>query len=335
MVVETPKEYYMMLIISSGLFGLGHIMQRESDIQNNNTLAVSGDADTRKSLISALTGCGRQAIEASGGNDALKILSERKVEIVISDINLPDFNGATLCRQIKGIERYKDVFFVLLATKGELHSKDVGLGAGVDEYLQKPFDPLELAARMRTGKRILLLRSELENKTKSLAKVSLIDELTGLYNGRLFNEFLLKEYESARRYRFPLSAIVADIDRFDLFTEKNGHEAVNKALTTVADVIKEGVRKSDVVSRYNGERFAVLLPNTQHHRTIELAERLRKNVEAGGVSVGGHKLDITLSLGVGLYKSGLVSVSSPTLILELAEMSLQKAKQSGGNKVCY
>ncbi len=324
----------MMLILFSGLFGLGHIMQRESDIQNN-TLAVSGDADTRSALISALTGCGHQAIEASGGNDALKILSERKIEIVISDVNLPDVDGATLCQQIKGRERCKGVFFVLLATKGELHNTGDGLDTGVDEYLLKPFDPLELAARMRTGKRILLLRRELENKAKSLTKTFLLDELTGLYNGSLFNEFLLKEYESARRYRFPLSAIVADIDCFDLFTEKNGPEAVNKALTTVADIIKEGVRKSDVVSRYRGERFAVLLPNTQHHRTIELAERLRKNVEAVGVSVGGRKLDITMSLGVSLYKSGLVSVSSPTLILELAEMSLQKAKKSGGNKVCY
>lgn len=76
----------MMLILSSGLFGLGHIMQRESDIQNTTTsLAVSGNADTRTSLIPALTGCGLQAIEASGGNDALKILSEKKVEIVISE----------------------------------------------------------------------------------------------------------------------------------------------------------------------------------------------------------------------------------------------------------
>lgn len=311
------------------------MMQRESNIQNKNALVVSGDADTRKSLSSELIGCGYQAIEAIDSSDTFKKLSERNVEIVISDIDLPDINGIVLCRQVKSQERYKNVFFILLAAKGELHNKGVSLDAGVDEYLLKPFDTLELAARIRTGRRILLLRSELENKTKSLARVSLADELTGLYNGSLFNEFLLKEYESARRYRFPLSAILADIDQFSLFTEKNDPATVNKALTTVADIIKEGMRKSDIVSRYRSERFAILLPNTQHHRAIELAERLRKNVEATGITVSDRKPDVTISLGIGLYKSGLVSVSSPTLILELAEVALQKAKQSGGNKVCY
>ncbi|MEE9293327.1 MAG: GGDEF domain-containing protein, partial [Acidobacteriota bacterium] len=106
------------------------------------------------------------------------------------------------------------------------------------------------------------------------------DELTGLYNFRYFREYLVREIQRGERHMPPLSLVMVDIDNFKQYNDRNGHEAGNEALATIAGLLKEAIRKTDVSARYGGEEFVLVLPSTPKTDAHQVAERARENIES-------------------------------------------------------
>ncbi len=311
----------------------------ESDIsfsdKKTTVLVVDDDQDIRKILNFVLRNSGFDVIEAVDGIDALHKYVENEIDIIISDIVMPGMNGLELCQKIKIQEPLKRVYFILLSAKGELDDKITGLELGADEYIPKPFEPLEVLARVKTGERIIKLQNMLVHDARYFETLAFTDELTKLYNRRFFKETLNKEYAKAKRYQYPISMILIDIDHFKSFNDRYGHSTGDIVLQTIAYILKKSVRESDVVARYGGEEFSILLPNTQRDSAIELAERLRKAVEETKVQTPYGKLNVTISLGIGFLEKEITNTGSLNDIFEQADSALLKAKEAGRNRTYY
>jgi len=206
--------------------------------------------------------------------------------------------------------------------------KDIGL-IGISKE-KGSFDKKDLAL-------FSFLSSQIANAIKNLEYISYIkglairDPLTGLYNRRYFDEIFHYEYIRAKRYNFPLSFIMIDIDHFKLINDTFGHLIGDKVLQEVARLIKGSIRQADIGVRFGGEEFAIILPNTSLDKAIEIAERLRRRIEDHEISLNKEKkLSITVSEGVSSLREDTLSEEQ---IIEEADKALLKAKMAGRNRI--
>jgi diguanylate cyclase (GGDEF)-like protein len=172
-------------------------------------------------------------------------------------------------------------------------------------------------------------REQLQNANNQLAHLSQIDPLTGLANRRQWKKALKNEYDRCRRYQPPSSLLVIDIDHFKSINDRFGHAIGDKVLLELGKLLKNLLRKTDVVSRYGGEEFAILLTETNGTKGLALAERLRTAIEQLQIRVP-ESISITASIGVCAFEHGL---NSPNEWFEKADRALYDAKKSGRNRV--
>jgi len=162
-------------------------------------------------------------------------------------------------------------------------------------------------------------------------RMATMDPLTGTYNRRTFHEIAEREISRARRAGQPLSIIILDIDHFRPINERHGHRAGDAVLQRVADVVRGALRKEDMLVRYGGEEFLVLLPDVPGPGAVVVAGRIRKAVEAQAFEVGGTAVPVTVSVGVSArLDEGPESIEG---LLARADEALSLAKQRGRNRV--
>ncbi|RLU03604.1 MAG: diguanylate cyclase [Ketobacter sp.] len=174
---------------------------------------------------------------------------------------------------------------------------------------------------------------ELEALTQQLRDLSNTDQLTGLHNRRHLDSVIQEEWERGKRYQRPLAVILMDIDHFKNVNDTHGHPVGDDCLQEVAKRVREGVRwPTDFASRYGGEEFCIVLPETEVEGALTVAERIRSLIESDPILTRNGLLPITISAGVhSLIPSG---ATTPALLLEQADIALYQAKQEGRNRVC-
>jgi len=187
------------------------------------------------------------------------------------------------------------------------------------------FAPLILIAYVTT-----MLSADIRYAVGKIKRVSDMDELTGLYNMRAFNAIAGRVFRQTHRYSHPLSIVMIDSDNLKMVNDNAGHEAGNQLLQHVVARIREGVRSSDVVARYGGDEFIVLLPETGPAGAMEVAERIRVAVQTSSLAINGQLFRTTVSGGVVSYPTVGGDLAS---LMEKADKALYKAKSSGRNRV--
>jgi diguanylate cyclase (GGDEF)-like protein len=194
---------------------------------------------------------------------------------------------------------------------------------------QTPFTPeeSELFGVIILQGEAALKNLELFEEVKSLA---VRDGLTGLYNYRHFWELLAHEVEQSRRYHTSLSLLFLDLDNFKVINDTLGHAQGDVVLKTLADYLREALRHADVICRYGGEEFVVLLPKTTVEQGMKLAERLRRRISEIIIPLPEHDLQFTVSIGVAGLLPGMVGED----LVAAADAAMYRAKQAGKNQVC-
>jgi diguanylate cyclase (GGDEF)-like protein len=173
------------------------------------------------------------------------------------------------------------------------------------------------------------LLEEATEKALSMEESSQRDGLTGLYNRRFFDEQITQEIIRARRYCWELTLFILDIDHFKKVNDTYGHQGGDTVLKVFALEILKQLRASDVMCRYGGEEFAIILPQVDKEKALAIAERLRRKIENTAVAHEEHKISFTSSFGVAILEEG----STPGQLISQADQALYHSKRSGRNRV--
>jgi two-component system, cell cycle response regulator len=292
-------------------------------------LIADDDEVSRRMMEKMLRQIGYEVIAAEDGQDALDKLTDRNgPRMALLDWMMPQMDGPQVCRRLREAGGQQYVYVILLTSKSSREDLVEGLDAGADEYLTKPCHAQELRARLRTGERILQLEDKLVAAREEMRFKATHDALTSLWN----RGEILEALETALRHVDSMAVLLCDIDHFKAINDKHGHLVGDAVLRELATRLRSGIRASDLVGRYGGEEFLVVLNGCDASRLPERAEQLRKAVSAGSFMMGSRETSFTVSIGAVAVESGLTRVSAET-ILNLADAALYQAKREGRNKV--
>jgi diguanylate cyclase (GGDEF)-like protein len=286
----------------------------------------------RKILETSLTNWGYEVVPAEDGAQAWEILGrEDAPRIALLDWMMPGLDGLEICRRVRAAGREPYTFIILLTGKDQQQDIVRGLAAGADDYLKKPFDPGELEARIRTGRRMVDLQMELIAAREALRDQATKDPLTGLPNRRTLVEALDRELERSRRVGAACAVVFVDLDHFKRVNDTHGHAAGDAVLRAAASALRATLRPYDAVGRFGGEEFVIVLPGCDAAGAPAAAERLRASIAGTAVPVGETTLRVTCSLGVAVGGAG--AECDRDALLAAADAALYDAKKSGRDRV--
>jgi two-component system cell cycle response regulator len=252
-------------------------------------------------------------------------------DVVVVGLRVGEEDGLKLCSQLRSQRETRMVPILLIAEEEDLASLAKGLDLGVTDYIIRPIDPNEIAARVRTQLRRKRYQDRLSEDFNRSLSMAFTDSLTGLYNRRYFQAHLNTLLEGAKRDERPVAILMIDIDHFKRVNDGHGHAAGDTVLAEVASRLSSNLRNFDLVARYGGEEFVAVLPNADAVGAGIAAERLRKAVAGRSVPVGsGSPLNVTISIGIAV--GGRTSEGGAAL-LERADHALYQAKANGRDRV--
>lgn len=295
-------------------------------------LVVDDNPDNLEIISTRLRFRGYDVALAERGEEAIEKVHEASPDLILLDIMMPDMDGYEVARRIRGQKNIPYIPIIVVTARDSTEDKVTGLDAGADDYLTKPINFPELEARVRSMLRIKRLQDQLEEKNRELEQLSISDGLTGLYNHRHLHELLNEEYDRSRRTGDPLSLVMFDLDRFKEVNDTHGHQAGDRVLVELADILRESAREIDKLARYGGEEFMAILPESDSEAGMTFAERVREMVEQQKFEIDKEKpLRMTISAGVATYP-GPETDSARQLVYQ-ADQALYSAKNSGRNRI--
>jgi two-component system, cell cycle response regulator len=258
------------------------------------------------------------------GTQALRILeSDDTPRLAVLDWMMPGMEGPHICQHIRTHSERPYTYILLLTARIQKEDLLRGLECGADDYLTKPFDALELRARLHVGERILNLEDELRYRATH-------DTLTGISNRGVALEAMSREHARQVREKGSFGIILADLDHFKNINDTYGHVCGDAVLKEAAERMIGCARPYDTVGRYGGEEFLIVVTSANESVTLALAERARAAIESRPFATGSGKVHITASFGIAASSSA--QPIEPKRLLQLADESLYRAKLKGRNR---
>jgi len=263
---------------------------------------------------------------STSGEDALEIVEEEQIDLILLDIMMPEMNGFEVCTKLKANQQTKEIPVIFITAKTDEDSIEIGYEIGGNDYITKPFKPKELLAKV---KRELKLQ-DLQNELKILAST---DSMTKLYNRRHFTDMSIHTLELSKRNAQNLSIIMLDIDKFKTVNDTYGHKVGDDVIISLAKKLRFLQRKSDIVCRFGGEEFVILLPNTTKDDASFVAQNIRKEIENSTILLE-DKRELNFSISLGVSDIDIQNENNIEAGLKRADDALYEAKEGGRNRVC-
>ena len=284
-------------------------------------LVADDDGVTRAIVTSWLKGEGYTVIVAADGDEALRLAREQQPDLLLVDVTMPGRDGYEVCRAIHA-ESATPPPVIFLTAHTQTDARVAGLDAGAVDYIVKPFANEELVARVRAALRTKAVHDGLADRAAR-------DGLTGLFNRRELDARAAQAVALADRHGRPLSCLLLDLDHFKPINDTHGHAAGDGVLREAAQRIYDASRVSDVVSRYGGEEFVVLLPETTGEEAVLAGDRLRAMLSATPVAVGSTMIPIRASIGVASWNDAMRTAAD---LYAAADGALYRAKELGRDR---
>ncbi|MEE9397180.1 MAG: diguanylate cyclase [Methylococcales bacterium] len=319
-------------------------------------LVVDDDLSICKMLKIRLEGEGYQVVMTDVVDQAFSMLGlDQKahsklseIDLILMDVTMPNYPGIKACRRIKSDPRTQDIPIIMITASTDMSHLEEAFDAGAMDYLAKPFNKIEMLARIRSALRLkseidqrkhhqnelLNIARKLKQSNEELKRLTRIDALTGMYNRRYFDDAIDREFKRALRSNSHLSLIMIDIDAFKAYNDLMGHQAGDDCLRAIGRLFNKHIGRShDLAARYGGEEFAVVLPETEESGAVAVAESLRQAVMIERMvhpqsPTGSY---ITISLGV----ASLIPTETSTIrdLISAADNALYISKEQGRNRV--
>jgi two-component system cell cycle response regulator len=294
---------------------------------------VDDDPISRQILRTSLKRFGYEVIEASDGQAAWEMIQEQNPRFIITDWLMPRMDGLELIRNIRAAVQKNYTYIIIISGKEDKNDVITGLEAGADDYLVKPFDGLELRARVCIGVRILELETDLKIARDQMEAMAMHDYLTGLLSRRAIYTHLKGELDRAFRENHPLSVIMMDLDHFKSLNDQYGHLVGDQALCLVSEQVMRNVRSYDWAGRWGGDEFLIVLPNTSSEEAKVISERICTKISSLGIETPDNaRVYIQASLGVITHHQGNISIDQ---LIHQTDNALYSAKMAGRHCVHF
>ncbi|MCL1471752.1 diguanylate cyclase [Argonema antarcticum] len=280
---------------------------------------------------------GYETTFATSGQQALERVQTAKPDLVLLDFMMPEMNGMEVCEKLKANPDVADIPIIFITASHEQEHLIQAFEKGAVDYITKPFKTPELLARVRTHLELRYTRDQLKKSladqaklTKNLERLANTDPLTGVWNRRYLLTLCEQEINRAYRYKRLFSLLMLDLDHFKQINDIYGHAVGDEVLIAMTKVVQYCLREVDFWGRFGGEEFVVILPETNLDAAVDVAERIRQNLEKTAISVEGEQVKITVSIGVSSYQLDDQKID---VVLQRADKALYEAKNQGRNRI--
>jgi len=266
---------------------------------------------------------GYDVLIASTGEEGVKKVEEENPEVVLMDINLPGIDGTEALRRIRTINPQQCV--VMLTAFATVDNAIQALKEGASDFVKKPFENEHLIHIVTQCFEKHKTLKEKENLEEEVRRLSITDDLTGLYNHRHFFKTLEAELARLKRQKTSLSLMMFDLDNFKSYNDLYGHLEGDAVLKKIGEIVRHSIRYNvDTGYRYGGDEFAVLLIGASVDRAMAIAERIRSLIEQAE-----FRKKTTVSIGLSEYRDPLDLEE----FVKSADDAMYIAKHSGGNRL--
>lgn len=292
-------------------------------------LLIVDDQPASIHLIHNIFSADHDIFMARSGKEALDLCGKIFPDLVLLDVEMPGMDGLEVCRQMQMHAVNQDIPVIFVTGHESPEYENLCWEAGCVDFVSKPVNTVTLRNRVNAH-----LKLKFQNDL--LRKIALIDGLTGVNNRRFFNQYLSAMWLRCKRDMKPLSVIMVDLDNFKRYNDFHGHLHGDECLQKVAMALRGNMcRPDDCVARFGGEEFVCLLPDTDLSGAIQVARRMEADVRALQIPHGNSDIAsiVTISLGCGSVVP--VDGNTETMLVELADRQLYKAKHSGKSCVCF
>jgi two-component system cell cycle response regulator len=305
-------------------------IEANTSVDGANILLVDDDEVQGKQVVSRL-GESFKVDWVKVPDEALQKAVAGNYDAIIISTLLTDTDGLRLASQIKGHEHTRSVPLLVFVDEDDQTLMFKALELGINDYLTVPVDKNEMTARLRTQIRRKKYQEALKAQYQQSISMAVTDGLTGLYNRHYLNTHLENMVRQALTNRKNLALMIMDMDHFKTVNDTYGHDAGDMVLKQLAGLITHEARSTDLVARFGGEEFVVLMPETDPNAALGAGNRLREKVEKMAFKINnGQEINRTVSIGIAsLHPDG----DSPEALLKRADEALYSAKHSGRNTV--
>ncbi|MDR3249353.1 MAG: diguanylate cyclase [Treponema sp.] len=292
-----------------------------------NILIVDSD-DSNQATLGEILQTEHHVEFAQSGEEAIAKAVERRPDLILLNLTLPDISGFDLLLKFKEMDEAREIPVILLTGIASITDEEKGLRLGAMDYLTRPFHSAVVQARVR-------IQLEIVKHIRTIERLGMIDALTDIPNRRFFDMRIKEEWRRTWRHRSSMSMLMVDVDQFKIYNDSYGHPQGDHLLKNIARILTENLhRPSDMAARLGGDEFAVLLGDTDTAGAIRVAESIRQSIEKGVVHTPqGESTTVTVSIGIG--------TANPTMDMEIADFIQQVddhlyiAKDKGRNQVSF
>ncbi|HEU5182647.1 MAG TPA: diguanylate cyclase [Candidatus Polarisedimenticolia bacterium] len=302
-------------------------------------LIVDDDGESLELMWQWLALQGHDLSIARSGREALERIRSSPPDLILLDVKLPAPEGLEVARALKEDPATRTIPLIVTSVRRDAQTRVECIKLGVEDFVTKPFhwDELDATLQAALEKRRLYTALEEANQrlqaaNTQLMKLSVTDDRTRLYNDRYLRQRLSEEFKRSMRYGTALSVILLDLDHFKSVNDRYGHEFGDAVLLQFGGILVDNAREIDIVGRYGGEEFLMVLPNTDGIKAAIVGERVRKATEEHLFQVQDQILRITASAGISSIPTNR-EVREEEQFLRAADEALYRAKEAGRNKV--
>lgn len=301
-------------------------------MENRYTILAVDDTKSNIEILLRHLGKRYNIIPALSGQKALDIAQKKQIDLILLDIVMPGLDGYGVCTLLKENEFTRAIPVIFITAQTGEDAIEKAYDAGGIDYVTKPFRPRELLARIKRELTLQQLIKDLQASKEELRILATTDPMTKLYNRRSFANICANLLAQSKRQAQDMALLMIDIDKFKTINDAHGHDVGDTVIITMAETLRSMSRKGDIVCRYGGEEFVLLLPNTPIGGACTLGEKIRQHIEALIVHTeSGGQLHFTASIGAAQVDVQAEKNLEPAL--KRADIALYQAKEGGRNQL--
>jgi len=302
-----------------------HTIERLQKNRRHKVLVVDDSVVFRKQISAMLRNLFFEVISVAHGEEALAIIDTHlNVSLVLTDYNMTVMDGLQLTYEIRKKYEKSEICVLALSSNQDEEINALFLKQGANDYIKKPFSKEEFSCRINNSIEALENIQEVTNHANR-------DYLTGLYNRRYFFDAMSEYTESLHENHEKFAVAMIDIDNFKNINDAYGHDVGDKIIVTLSEILRTSTNHRDIVARFGGEEFCLVLKNINRYSAPEILERIRQEVASFQFEIGkGETLHVTISIGAAMHEENSLEES-----ISQADMMLYQAKNSGKNRLVF